>query len=452
MQNTQSIRLVKAHQHSSRVIRCNAFDEVLREVPVSVAFYYKKSLNAGELKLALEAVLESFDLFAGRLSYLDGDFCIDCRNQGVRFSTQDHDFTMTQLLRDQFATKNNEILFDLINPKTVIKKQEAVLTIKVNYFEAGGMCLGLTWHHAIGDMQTFMSFMRAWSDQFSGRNFVTPLVVSDRHQHLVKHLPRNNNQYEAAVRKIGVVEAIKLIYYMQCKSKAQRWVQFYFSEDELNTMYESYRHKSDSFLSVNDVLSAHILSVFTDTFQHKGQINPREMDMAINFRNRAGLDENLMGNMVSTVKMSHKPGDSAVLLAQRIRHKVDHFESEYLDYHASLDYIEKHGGREKIAQFIPDWLNPYGNSLLLTSWANFGVYDIDFGIEKPFYFATMGPALFPWITSIVEGPNNKGLSYVASIPQSISDDMIKRNLLGKINQFRDPNEVIPELVQSLVIG
>ncbi|WP_438464197.1 acyltransferase [Marinomonas sp. PE14-40] len=142
MQNTQSIRLVKAHQHSSRVIHCNAFDEVLREVPVSVAFYYKKSLNAGELKLALEAVLESFDLFAGRLSYLDGDFCIDCRNQGVSFSTQDHDFTMTQLLRDQFATKNNEILFDLINPKTVIKKQEAVLTIKVNYFEDGGMCLG----------------------------------------------------------------------------------------------------------------------------------------------------------------------------------------------------------------------------------------------------------------------------------------------------------------------
>ncbi|KZM39249.1 hypothetical protein OA92_20330 [Marinomonas sp. SBI22] len=142
MQNTHSIRLVKAHQHTPRVIHCNVFDEVLREVPVSVAFYYKKNLKTEELKFALEAALESFDIFAGRLSYLDGDFCINCRNQGVSFSTQTHDFEMTQLLANQFDSQNNKILFDLINPKTVIKKQEAVLTIKVNYFEAGGMCLG----------------------------------------------------------------------------------------------------------------------------------------------------------------------------------------------------------------------------------------------------------------------------------------------------------------------
>lgn len=452
MQNTHSIRLVKAHQHTPRVIRCNTFDEVLREVPVSVAFYYKKSLDTEALKLALEDVLESFDIFAGRLSYIGGDFCIDCSNQGVNFSAQTHDFDMIQLLDNQFDSQNNEILFDLINPKTVIKKQEAVLTIKVNYFKSGGMCLALTWHHAIGDMQTFMSFMRAWSDQFTGRSFVTPLIVPDRHQHLAQYLPRNNNQDEAAVRKIGIVEAIKLIYYMQFKGRSQRWVQFYFSEDELKTMHKSYRQKSDSFLSVNDALSAHILSVLTETLEYKGQLNPREMDMAINFRSRAGLDSNLMGNMVSTVKLKHKPGDSAVTLAQEIRHKVGHFDKEHLDYYASLDYIEKHGGRGKIAQFIPDWLNPYGNSLLLTSWANFGVYDVDFGVERPFYFATMGPALFPWISSIVEGPNNTGLSYVVSVPKSVSDDMIKNTLLGKINQFRNPNEVIPEFVQSLVIG
>ncbi|WP_272947178.1 acyltransferase [Marinomonas sp. S3726] len=312
--------------------------------------------------------------------------------------------------------------------------------------------LALTWHHAIGDMQTFMSFMRAWSDQFAGRHFVTPLIVPDRHQYLAQHLPRNNNQDEAAVRKIGIVEAIKLIYYMQCKRKAQRWVQFYFSEDELKTMHENYRQRSDRFLSVNDALSAHILSVFTDTLEHKGQLYPREMDMAINFRSRAGLDKSLMGNMVSTVKISHIPGDSAVKLAQGIRHKVEHFENEHLDYYASLEYIEKHGGRDKIAQFIPDWLNPYGNSLLLTSWANFGVYDIDFGVERPFYFATMGPALFPWISNIVEGPNNTGLSYVVSVPKSVSDDTIKNTLLGKINQFRKPDEVIPELVRSMTIG
>lgn len=444
--------LIKANQYTPRLIRCNVFDEVLREVPVSVAFFYQEALSIDLLEKSLVKALEYFGLFSARLVYLDGKLCIVCNNQGVAFVTVQHDFVMAELFKDQFNSKNQNLLFNLINPKTLIKNQEPVLTIKVNYFKTGGMCLGITWHHAIGDMQTFMSFMKSWSDIASIKKVAMPFLVEDRHEYLAKKLAINTNTDEAAVRKIGIMEGLKLLYYMKYKSDSQRWVQFYFSDDELNNMHQYFNQKSNTVLTLNDVLSAHLLSVFTDTIPHNGKLQGRGLDMAINFRGRTHLDANVMGNMVSTVKLRCEPGDSAVELAKVIRQKVNYFAEKHLDYYATLDYIDKRGGMEKIAQFIPDWLNPYGESLLLTSWANFGVYDIDFGVQKPFYFTTMGPALFPWITSMFEGPNNIGLTYVASLPNTVTDDMIKDTLLGKIHCFRDSNEIIPEFTRSLTMG
>jgi len=444
--------LVKAERYQPRLIHCNAFDEVLREVPVAVAFYYKEAVNDAALKHALKVALEAFDLFSARLTYRDDSFCIDCDNQGVGFSRVNHTFPMSDVLKDQFNPIYSELLFEQINPKTVIKRKEAVLTARVNYFNDGSMCLGMVWHHAIGDMQTFMSFMNAWSNAFSGVTPNIPVQVDDRHKHMLNHLARNDNKDEAGVRKIGMLEGLKLLYYMKFKQNSQRWVQFYFSDQELKTMHSAYNKESGQFLTKNDVLSAHILSVFTKAIPQQGKIKGRALDMAINFRGRTKLDQAVTGNMVSTVKVNYEPSGSPMLLAQEIRRKVDHYAEKHLDYYATLDYIEKHGGRKKISQFVPDWLNPYGQSLLLTSWAKFGVYDLNFAGQTPCYFATMGPALFPWITSLYEGPNNQGLIYTASLPNEISDDMIRCQVLNQINQYRDPNEILPEFVLNLVMG
>ena len=437
--------LVKADHHRPRVIQCNAFDEVLREVPVAVAFYYKDAVDGETLKQSLKVALEAFDLFSARLVYMDDRFCIDCDNQGAGFSIVNHQFPMNDVLQDQFNPIYSELLFEQINPKTVIKRKEAVLTARVNYFNDGSMCLAMVWHHAIGDMQTFMSFMRAWSNAFSGDVTVAPLMVDDRHEHMIKQLARNDNDNESGVRKIGVLEGLKLLYFMKFKRNSQRWVQFYFSDNEIDNLHRAYNQELGHFISKNDALSAHILSVFTQEIPQKGQIKGRGLDMAINFRGRTSLDQNLAGNMVSTVKVKCEPDDSPVQLARQIREKVNHYADKHLDYYATVDYIEKHGGRKKIAQFVPDWLNPYGESLLLTSWANFGVYDLSFEGQTPCYFTTMGPALFPWITSLYEGPNNQGLIYTASLPNEVSDSMIRTRLLSKMNQYRDEDEVLPDL-------
>lgn len=444
--------LVKAKCHQPRIIRCNVFDEVLKDVPVAVAFYYKKAVDDIALKQALKIALEAYDLFAARLTYRENRFCIDCDNQGVGFSVVHHNVGMSEVLNDQFNPIYSELLFEQINPKTVITLQEAVLTTRVNYFNDGSMCLGMVWHHAIGDMQSFMSFMNAWSNAVSGVEHVKPVRVEDRHQHMIDHLPRNDNHDEAGVRKIGVLEGLKLLYYMTFKQHSQRWVQFYFSDQEIENMHRAYNKESACFLTRNDVLSAHILSVFTKAVPQHGKIKARALDMAINFRGRTNIDKNVMGNMVSTVKVNYDPSDSPISLAQDIRHKVDHYAKQHLDYYATFDYIEKHGGREKISQFVPDWLNPYGQSLLLTSWAKFGLYDLCFAGQTPCYFATMGPAIFPWITSLYEGPNNQGLIYTASLPNVINDDMIRNKVLSQMNQYRDSNEVLPELISNSVMG
>jgi hypothetical protein len=38
-----------------------------------------------------------------------------------------------------------------------------LLTVRVTRLSDGGMVLGCSWHHAVGDMHSFMLLMRAWS-------------------------------------------------------------------------------------------------------------------------------------------------------------------------------------------------------------------------------------------------------------------------------------------------
>ena len=456
MTRTSFFSLVKLDSHQPRSIKCNVFDEVLREVPISVAFFFDKKVSDSSLRAAFKKALETFDIFNARLVYQGGNLTIDCNNQGAGFICVKHDFSMVEVLKDQFNPKYHHLLFDQINPKAVIKQQQPVLTAKVNYFNDGSMCLGMVWHHAIGDMDTFMGFMRAWSSALSGKVLAVPLIVTDRHVHMQNVMKPNRNQDEAAVRKLGIVEGLKLLHHMHFKAGAQRWVQFYFSEDEIANMLNAYHQETSEYLSQNDVITAHIHATLTEHLPYKthkkGEKTGRGLDMAINFRGRTGLAQNLAGNMVSTVKAHHEASASKVQLALDIRQKVNQFADQHLDYFATLDYIEKQGGRKKIAQFVPDWLNPNGKSMLFTSWAKFGVYDLDFNHQTPCYFSTMGPALFPWITSLYEGPHNQGLIYVASLPNEMIDAKIQSELVPALHQYRDQKAALPKFISHLAIA
>ena len=54
--------------------------------------------------------------------------------------------------------------------------------------------IGLSWHHAIGDMQTLMVLMNGWAAAAAGEPLAEPLIVEDRAAYLDEHLPADGAQ------------------------------------------------------------------------------------------------------------------------------------------------------------------------------------------------------------------------------------------------------------------
>ena len=155
--------LVQANNHTQQLITCATVDQLVKNLPVSVVFFYKKSIHHNLLIDALKKVLSDFPIFAGTLKNIDNIFHIDCNNKGLLFSVTKDDCTLNYLL-EKLSIIEKKRLVDIINPKTVISAQSPIMTIKINNFTCGGISIGVCWHHSIGDMHTFMCFMKAWSN------------------------------------------------------------------------------------------------------------------------------------------------------------------------------------------------------------------------------------------------------------------------------------------------
>jgi shikimate O-hydroxycinnamoyltransferase len=436
--------LVQANHHTHQVITCAITDRLLKNIPVSVVFLYRKSFDCNALVNSLKKVLTDFPFFAGTLKKINDNLHIDCNNQGVLFSVIKEDCTVNQIL-DKLPTIKKEKLVNIINPKKVISSQSPLMNINLTYFSCGGMALGICWHHSIGDMHTFMQLMKAWSSSANNQEYVLPLVIKERDKYLQENLEENGNS-NSAVRCLNEKELLGLAFYVLFRARNKIRLRFYFSENELNNMKQKFSENSDKNLSRNDVLCAHLFSIILELDEYSKE---RLLSVAINYRSKMKLPENVSGNFVSSINISADRRVKASQLAESIRASVDNFGQLHMNFFSTKKYIEENGGISKIDRFIDKGIDPLKRTLLITSWVNFGTYDIIFGESKPFYFSSFGDYPFPWLSSITEGFSNDGLFYSALLPRKLARKLMQDENLKKIHRYRDREEVMPELVEKL---
>ena len=436
--------LVKAHNHTQQMIICSITDRLVRNFPVPVVFFYKKSIHPDVLTDALQEVLSNFPIFAGTLKNINNNLYIDCNNQGVLFSVTKENCTLEHLL-NQLPIIKKKRLVHLINPTKVISNQSPIMTIKLTYCTCGGMALGVCWHHSIGDMHTFMSFMKAWSSTVNKKEYVLPLIVRDRDEYLQANLAKNDNVI-SGVRYLKTREYLGLLFYLLLQARNKLSLQIYFSENELKNMKQDFSVKTEQHLSTNDVLCAHLFSIISelDTYKKK-----RYLSVAINYRAKTKLPQNILGNFVSTIYLTSNQKFAPFQLARDLRTSIENFQRVHMNIFSTKKCIEQNGGHKKIDRFIARGINPVNRDLLISSWVNFGVYDITFGDLKPFYFTPFGDNPFPWLSIIVEGFFNDGLVYSVSLPSKLAKKIMQKDNLRKIHKYRASNDVMPELSRKL---
>ena len=434
--------LVRAEHHVNQIVTCSIFDRLVQIFPISVVFFYRKSIESDVLVNSLKKVLSDFPIFAGTLKNINDDLCIDCNNQGILFSVVQADLTIDRIL-DELPRIEKQTLVDLINPKQAISSQSPVMTIKLTYSACGGMIMGICWHHSIGDMHTFMQLMKAWSSSTNQQEYVVPIVPLDRDKYLQDKLEPNHHA-SSIVRYLSINKSLELGLYL-FQSRNSIVLQFYFSDRELDNMQQELSEKAAQKLSKNDVLCSHLFEIISKL---DGDDRAKGLAIVVNYRSRLELPQNILGNFISILNIPSSKQVDPVQLSQNLRSALDNFRL-HIDFFATKNYINENGGIKKIDRFIIKGIDPTKKTLAVTNWANFGAYDLIFRESQPFYFAPLSDTPIPWISVINEGFANNGLIYSVVLPRKLAQNLIKDDRLQDIHKYRDRQEVMPELVEKL---
>lgn len=448
--------IICAEQHTPQVITCSLSDQLLKRLPVSVVFFYPEILQQQQLTKALKHVLSDFPLFAGRFKQVGDQLLLECNNAGVSFSVQDDELTLKQALHELPSIERKRFV-DKIDAKRAITKQTPILTIKLTHFSGGGSALGICWHHSIGDMHTFMSFMTAWSAVTNGKTYKKPLIVNDRMAYLEEHLKNKKSEHQhqhqhqekdnrpSVTRYLDTKALIQLLFYLVGKARRQSMIRAYFSEGELQAMQQAMSEQAGQKLSINDALCAHLLTLIADLDDSQQQA--RSLAIVINYRAFLRLPKFFLGNLSDPINIMTHQEDSSVDIAKRIKEAVNTFKEKHFGFFATKQYVEQHGGMRKIGRFMNNGTDPIKRTLLISNGSGFGVYEIEFAGAKPSYFTLFSDHPLPWICSLFKGPLNKGLIYAAPLPETLARSLIKN--LPQLHQYRDPQESLPESVQQL---
>jgi hypothetical protein len=299
-------------------------------------------------------------------------------------------------------------------------------------------------------MQTLMHLMTAWVAAAAGKPLAEPVIVEDRAAYLDEHLPADGAG-EPGVRCLGPAEAARGVLYLAKDARKQRTLSLYFGDDEIARMRDTYGYRTlPNFqgrcapalrLSANDVVCAHVSEAL---MKADPAVDRRTLAIAVNARNRCGLDRMLVGNIITTLNLDLRRGEAASSIAERIRHNVDHFADEHCDMRINQQFLDSagawRGARCVSTAFDPAQWNP-----IVSNQSGFGLYRIRFEGVYTSYCTPLMKSPVAGLGALVEGADGRGLVFQMSLPPKEFEVMSSPAIREHVHRFRCEADDIPRL-------
>jgi Transferase family len=422
-------------------IRCNVGDAIVANLAVHIVFFFERHLDTRALTRAFAHALTNLPIFSGRMAMVDGTMRIRCDGQGVPFTSVSSGHTLREAIRSASAD-NGLWLVDPVNGATARWGRGPVCKVRVTQLADDATAIGLSWHHAIGDMQTAMHFMNAWAAAAADKPLAEPLVVEDRVAYLDEHLPADGAR-EPGVRCLGLTEIARSALYLAKDARKQRTLSFYFGEDEIARMRDAYGIRMR--LSANDAVCAHVSEVLMEA---DPAVDRRTLAIAVNARKRCGLDPMLIGNILTTLSLDLRRGATASSIAERIRHDVDHFADEHCDMRINQKFLDA-AGAWRAARCVSTAFNPARWNPIVTNWSGFGVYRIHFEDTFTSYCTPLLKLPLAGLGALVEGADGRGLVFQMSLPPKEFAATSSPAIREHMHRFRCAGDDIPPLHREI---
>ena len=424
--------------HAERLeIRCNVGDAIVANLAVHIVFFFERHLDTGALTGAFAHALTNLPIFAGRMALFDGTMRIRCEGHGVPFTSVSSGRTLPEAI-GSVSADSGLWLIDPVNGATARWGLGPLCKVRVTHLADDATAIGFSWHHAIGDMQTSMHFMNAWAAAAADKPLAEPLIVEDRAAYLDEHLPADGAR-EPGVRCLGLAEFARSALYLAKDARKQRTLSCYFGEDEIARMRDAYGNRMR--LSANDVVCAHVSEAL---MKADPAVDRRTLAIAVNARDRCGLDPMLIGNIITTLNVDLRRGEAASSIAERIRHKVDHFADEHCDMRINQQFLDV-AGAWRAARCVISAFNPARWNPVITNWSGFGAYRIQFEDAFPSYYTPVMKLPVAGGGALMQGADGRGLAFQMSLPPREFETTSSPAIREHLHRFRCAGDDIPRL-------
>jgi Transferase family len=436
-----STQLISPLQAQRLDIRCSVVDVVLSNVAIHIVFFFERQLDTRALADGFGHALTKLPIFAGRMTLAGGALRIRCRGQGVPFTSASSERTLHEAIR-AVTEDSGDWLVDRVNGATARWGFGPLCKVRVTHLADDATAIGVSIHHSIGDMQTLMSFMNAWSAAAAGKPLPEPVIVEDRAAYLDERLPAGGAS-EPGVRCLGLAETARSLLYLAKDGRKQRTLSLYFGDDQITRMREAYGDRMR--LSANDVVCAHVSEALMNACP---AVDRRILAISVNTRNRCGLDPMLVGNILSALNVDIRRGETARSIAERIRDDVDHFADEHCDMRINQQFLDT-AGKWRGARCVATGFNPVQWNPLITNWSGFGVYRIQFEDTFTCYCTPLMKLPVAGLGALVDGADGRGLLFQMTLPPKDFQAMSSPAIREHLQSFRRADDDIPRLHREI---
>lgn len=415
---------IQADHHEHQQIKCAFIDHCIARIPVSIVFFYRKAIPSGLIVESLRKVLSDFPIFAGTFLFQENQLFINCNNQGVRLN----------IVHSSQRLLENFLKTSYIDPLS--SKKGPVLTIKLSYF-SDGMAIGYTWNHALGDMATFMEFLKSLSASVKKQTYPLPIILKNRDD-----LIKEKKEYTGD--KLKHLNVLDIFYLLKEMVSPKKITYIYFNSEEIDNLRNTLSHQLGYKISKNTAICSHIFETLLRIRSRR-----KVATIAVNIRSHVKAASNSLGNFVDSAFIPFKESQSLQSIADSIHNAVNQFRPDCFDL---SPLIQEAGGTKTMPRVMPRNLLPQEKNLLISSWTNFSAFTIDFGIEAPFLFLPMGKSPLSWVLNIVEGINNQGLLASLVLPPSATKRLLNPTNIQYLHRFRSKSETfLPDDLKTAFI-
>jgi hypothetical protein len=441
------LRTIRAGRSSGAVVRCGFDDTMLSVMSVNTVFFFDRPVDPSRLADGLARALDQVPVFGGTLRTRDGALEIVCDDIGVPLSVVDVDDDLaTAVARAPLPEAG---FVEQVNAWNAREGGLPLTSIRINRLAGGGTALGCSYSHALGDMNSFMVFMRAWSAAVEGTAPPDVLIVPDRDAYLDGALPREDSGRPSIwLPDAEQAEQRGQDFAVAFAPEANRTVHLYFTEAEVARMREEFSTAVGRKLSTNDVFSAHLVSTIRALDDEDDGLTERLLTLVVNLRRRFDLPAGVIGNLLGHIHQVCPPRGAPELVAAGIRAAVEDFARSHLSYRSNRALLDA-VGVDRLGELAPRGFDPAGRAFVYSDWRGFGAYDISFGGQRPVYFCQTSEFQLPWGAWTCEGIGGNGYLSVVCVPTKLAERITDADGRAAMHRFREPAQPLPDLVAAV---